>query len=137
MSIRAQIVADFISALGRTPGLSISRSRVSQNVWQVDGSTQCLLYIKGRGEVPYRWGVTSNVVERLKREQQKWFTVLLYESESTGYLLSSADVLYYIKNVWPLAGDGDYKPASGTYLSRNMPFHSYNEFLRALRAQAC
>lgn len=136
MSTGAQIVAEFVSALVKVPGLSVARSGVSQNVWELDGSAQCLLYVKGRGEAPYRWGVTANVVERLKREKRKWFTVLLYESKDTGYLLSSADVLYYIKNVWPLGGDGDYKPASGTYLSRNAPFTSLMECVRGLRAQA-
>ena len=132
MSTGAQIVADFVSAFGKVAGLSVTRSGISQNVWELDGSVQCLLYVKGRGEAPYRWGVTANVVERLKKQKRKWFTVLLYESKDTGYLLSSTDVLYYIKNVWPLGDDGDYKPASGTYLSRNAPFTSFNGCVRAL-----
>jgi hypothetical protein len=135
MTTGSQIVTDFISAFGRVPALSVVRSGVSQNVFEVTGSPECLLYVKGRGEAPYRWGVTANVVERLKRQKQRWFTVLLYETKETGYLLSSADVLHYIKNVWPLAGDGDYKPASGTYLACNAPFTSFNEFVRTLRAQ--
>jgi hypothetical protein len=102
MSTGAQIVAEFVSALGEMPGFSIAHSGVSQNVWVLDGSVQCLLYVKGRGESPYRWGVTANVVQRLKREKRQWFTILLYNSKDTGYLLSSADVLYYVKTVWPL-----------------------------------
>jgi hypothetical protein len=58
--------------------------------------------------------------------------VLLYESKDTGYLLSSADVLYYMRNVWPLGSDGDYKPASGKYLSRNAPFVSLTECVSGL-----
>ena len=136
MSTGAQIVADFVARLGNVPGLSVTRSGVSQNIWDVDGFARCLLYVKGRGQAPYRWGVTANVVGRLKCQKRKWFTVLLYESKDTGYVLSSEDVLHYMKNVWPLASDGDYKPASGTYLSRNQPFTSYNEFVRALRLLA-
>ena len=134
MRTGTQIVADFVSTLRKTAGFSVSRCGISQNVWQVDGAVQCLLYVKGRGEAPYKWGVTKNVIERLNREQRKWFVVLLYESSNTGYFLLSADVFYYIKNLWPLAGDGDYKPATGTYLSRNMPFHSFEKFLSSLCA---
>lgn len=136
MSTGAQIVADFAAALSRASGLTVTRGGASRNVWQVEGDAQCLLYIKGRGEAPYNWGVTAKVVERLQGKKQQWFTVLLFESKDSGYLLSSADVLYYIKHVWPLAADGDYKPATGTYLSHNVPFHSFEEFLRVLRTQA-
>lgn len=136
MNRGAQIVTDFVSALRKAQGLTVNRSAVSQNVFEVGGPVQCLLYVKGRAEAPYRWGVTANVVEQLKQQKLRWFTVLLYESKDTGYLLSSADVLYYIKNVWPLAGDGDYKPATGTYLSRNAPFASISEFTGLLAAEA-
>jgi len=30
---------------------------------------------------------------------------------------NAKEIRHYIKNVWPL-GDGDYKPASGSYLAR-------------------
>lgn len=132
-----QIVTEFVSSLGKTVGFSVKRSGISQNVWQVDGSARCLLYVKGRREAPYKWGVTANVVERLKSEQCKWFVVLLYESIHTGYLLSPGDVHYYIEdNVWPLGRDGDYKPASGTYLSQNIPFQSFQDFLYSLCANS-
>ncbi len=134
MSTGAQIVADFVSALRKVTGLSVARSGISQNVWELDGSAQCLVYVKGRAAAPYRWGVTANVLERLKRDKRKWFTVLLYERKDTGYLLSAADVLYYATNVWPLGADGDYKPASGSYLSRNRPFESLSECVRGLHA---
>lgn len=58
--------------------------------------------------------------------------VLLYLSENTGYLLSSADVVHYADNVWALGSDGDYKPSTGSYLARNKPFQSIDEFLAQL-----
>ncbi len=58
--------------------------------------------------------------------------VLFYDSYETGYLLSSYDVIDYTANVWPLAGDGDYKPATGSYLSKNMPFKTLDEFFGQL-----
>lgn len=137
MNTGAQIVDGFVSELRRSPGLRVERSIVSRNVFEVSGSVHCLLYIKGRGETPYRWGVTANVVERLRQQSLNWFIVLLYESMNTGYLLSSTDVVYYIHNsIWPLGSDGDYKPASGTYLSRNSPFTSFNEFVRLISTRA-
>ena len=120
--------------LGRPRGgCSVARSPISQNVFNVTGRIEALLYVKGRAEQPYRWGVTANVVERLRRQAQRWFVVLLFESVNTGYLLSSEDVLGYVRGTWPLGTDGDYKPASGTYLVNNMPFASFDEFIRQLR----
>lgn len=134
MSTGPQIVADCVSALAHQNGILITRSGVSQNVWELRGMAQCLLYIKGRGESPYHWGVTANVVTRLRERNQRWFIVLLFESKENGYLLSSTDVLFYIEqHVWPLAHDGDYKPAApGRYLARNLPFCTFEEFINAL-----
>jgi hypothetical protein len=71
----------------------------------------CLLYVKGSGTYPPRWGVTSNVVDRLRQRNKPGVVILLFESPNYGYVLSSADVEHYIRNdVWPLAKDGDYKP---------------------------
>jgi hypothetical protein len=135
MSRGGQIVTEFVSDLENLSKLSITRSGISQNVWELAGTIQCLLYVKGRGAAPYSWGVTANVVERLNRQNQKWFIVLLYESKDNGYLLSPDDVLHYITQVWPLGSDGDYKPASGSYLARNAPFTSFNECISQLRTK--
>lgn len=137
MTTGSQIVTDFVSALGKTHRATVTRSDVSRNIFEVVGRFSCLLYVKGRGEAPYKWGVTANVVERLKRQKQRWFVVLLYESRNTGYFLPSADITHYMmEKIWPLALDGDYKPAIGTYLARNKPFTSFNEFLSLLDAKA-
>ncbi len=133
MSTGAQIVADFVSALENSPGLSIVRSTISHNVWIIGGSTHCLIYVKGRTAAPYRWGIIANVVHRLEAQNRKWFAVLLYESKETGYLLSAIDVRHYIKVAWPRGIDGDYKPAPGTNLAHNHPFSSFSECVCALR----
>ena len=87
---------------------------------------------KGRGETPYRWGVTANVLERLNAQSLPWTTVLLYESKDNGYLLTSTDTLYCAQSIWPLGTDGDYKPGAGSYLSRATVFSSVNGFLGLL-----
>ena len=138
MTKGTEIVADFVSALRNRPGIKTVEpcGSISRNVFEVNGSACWLLYLKGRGEEPYRWGVTDNVIKRLKQQSQNWFVVLLYESQNTGYLLPFKDVINYIqKNIWPLGNDGDYKPAApGNYLSQNTPFKTSDEFFRLLRA---
>ena len=93
-------------------------------MFEIEGDNKCLLYVKGRSAHPIRWGVTANVINRLKDQKLPWAVILLFLSHESGYLLSSDDVEYYIKNVWPLGSDGDYKPSEGNYLSRNSPFNS-------------
>ena len=106
------------------PNFSVTRTSISRQVFEMTGSKNCLLYVKSRSAHPFKWGVTANVIDRLKNQDLPWFVILLFLSYETGYLLSSNDVKYYIKGVWPLAADGDYKPAEGTYLSKSNPFNS-------------
>lgn len=135
MGIRngARIVTDFVSALRN---LAVKPCHfISKNVFEIkiDDSVNCLIYVKGRGQEPYRWGVTRNVVNRLRKQSQKWFVILLHDSHNTGYLLSSADVSRYIdERIWPLGKDGDYKPASGAYLNNNIHFNTFDEFIKRL-----
>jgi hypothetical protein len=136
MATGAQIVTDFVAALRGLPGVTVGSSSLSRNVFQFSGPRTCLLYIKGRAESPYRWGVTTNVVSRLKAQEQDWHVVLLYESKETGYFLSANDVAYYVDRIWPIGADGDYKPAPGSYLARNSPFKSFGNFSRLVGAVA-
>jgi hypothetical protein len=131
----AKIVDSFVKCLCDHEGIAVVRSAVSRNVFQISGRVNVLLYVKGRAEAPYRWDVTANVVGRLQQQKIPWFVVLLFESKNTGYLLPSQKVTYFIQNTWPLAGDGDYKPATGSYLDRCRPFSSFNQFLVQLAAQ--
>jgi len=136
MATGEQIVNDFVVALRALPGVNVARTSISRKVFDLSGPTSCLLYVKGRAESPYRWGVTANVVSRLKAQGKLWYVILLYESKETGYLLSSGDVSHYMGGVWPRGADGDYKPAPGDYLARNSPFKSFNNFGRLVGAVA-
>ncbi len=136
MSAGSQIVRGLVSELIKG-GLAVAGAGVSHNVWRVTGAlasrhVNCLLYVKGRAEAPYRWGVTANVVARLQGQTLPWNTVLLYEKRDTGYFLTSGDVLHCIRSVWPLGADGDYKPATGSYLSRASHFSSFSALLALL-----
>lgn len=133
MSNGNTIVREFIHALGKTPGIAVQYSPISRNVIDVTGEIDSLLYVKGRGESPYRWGVTANVVTRLRRQSRRWLVVLLYESAATGYLLTPAQVAHNISHVWPLGRDGDYKPSNGSYLDVSIPFKSFKTFLAQMR----
>ncbi len=124
-----QIVSRFIQALNARNGISVLLTPISRNVFEYRGHSNILLYVKGRGQEPYRWGVTANVIHRLQRESKRWVVILLFESPEKGYLLTSKDTAHYIDNVWPLGADGDYKPASGNYLANNAPLYSIEAFV--------
>ncbi|MCA9733850.1 MAG: hypothetical protein H6696_12475 [Deferribacteres bacterium] len=123
-----QLTSGFLDLLVQN-GISYSRSNISRNVFSIK-EFSTLIYIKSRSELPFKWGITANVVSKLNSSVTNWISVLLFQKPYTGYLLSSDDVNYYIKNVWPLAADGDYKPATGSYLSKNKPFNSIQEFIQ-------
>lgn len=123
-----QLTSEFLDLLFQN-GISYSRSNISRNVFSLK-EFSTLIYIKSRSDLPFKWGITANVVSKLNSSLTNWVSVLLFQKPHTGYLLSSDDVNYYIKNVWPLAADGDYKPATGSYLSKNIPFNSIQEFVQ-------
>jgi len=127
-----QLVYDFIKALNTYKGIRVNRSVISRNVFEFHCQVNCLLYVKGRAEKPYRWGVTANVVDRLQAKKLRWYVILLFESFEKGYLLTSNDVEHYIQHVWPLGADGDYKPANGSYLSRSSPIYGIQAFVDAI-----
>jgi hypothetical protein len=130
-----KIVTDFVQSLNERDGFKVNRTSISRNVFELSGSINCLLYVKAIAHFPYKWGVTANVVNELKRQTIPWIVVLLFESHEQGYLLSSPDVEYYILNIWPIGRDGDYKPAAaGSYLAKNRPFSRIDEFLAQLNS---
>ncbi len=127
-----RLVNDFTKSLNAIEDVSVNDTHISRNVFEFKGHANCLLYIKGRSEQPYRWGVTANVIDRLQAQPQKWFVILLFSSHETGYLLNSQDVKYYIQSVWPRGRDGDYKPATGSYLFRNSALHTIKDFMEII-----
>ena len=132
MQTGARIVTDFVAAVDVSGHYKITRTSLSQNVFQISGDADVLIYVKGRAEEPYTWGVTANVITRLEQQEKKWFVVLLYESKNTGYFLPASDVLEYMQTTWPLGADGDYKPATGGYLRNHQPFFSFATFLELM-----
>jgi hypothetical protein len=132
-----QIITDFKNEISNRQGFNLAQRRLTprnRSVYELSGKINCLLSLHFRSARPYRWGVTANIIDKLKTQNKPWGVVLFFESHNTGYLLSSADVLHYIDNeIWPLADDGDYKPAApGSYLARNKPFNSIDDFLSEL-----
>lgn len=125
-----KIVNDFVYALNALNGITINQTIISRNVFELKSTVNYLLYIKGRAAQPYRWGITANVVDKLKSQHKNWCVILLFDSCNKGYLLTPQDVEFYIQNVWPLGRDGDYKPATGSYLSMNVALHSINEIIK-------
>lgn len=130
------IVKNFIKTLSEREGYVINQVRLTpknRSVYEITGKLHCLVSLHYISHPPYRWGVTANVIDKLRAQSTPWFVILFFESYETGYLLTSSDVIYYIETVWPLADDGDYKPAApGSYLSKNTPFNSFYELLLML-----
>lgn len=129
----SQIVSNFRNSIQSQYGKKLKLTSISKQVFELEDEHDCLLYVKARAAHPIRWGVTKNVIDRLKNQKLPWFVILLFLSHETGYLLSTVDVNYYIKAVWPLGADGDYKPSEGSYLSRNRPFNSLISILEELK----
>ena len=127
-----RIVSDFIKSINQMADLSATRTSISKQVFEINGLKNCLIYVKSRSDYPLKWGVTANVIHRLNDQRLPWFVILLFLSHETGYFLDSDDVDYYIRNVWPLGSDGDYKPAEGTYLNKNSPFSSVETCINQL-----
>ena len=129
----SQIVANFKREMEIKFKIPVKFTSISRQVFEIDSDRKCLLYVKARSAQPIRWGVTANVISRLKGQKIPWCVVLLYFTHETGYLLTSDDVDYYIKNVWPLGADGDYKPSEGSYLRKNDPFGSLESMMEQLK----
>ena len=129
----SQIVSNFRKAIQNQYGTGLKFTPISRQVFELEGERNCLLYVKARSARPIRWGVTKNVIDRLKNQSLPWFVILLFLSHESGYLLSMDDIEYYIKSVWPLGADGDYKPSEGRYLSRNNPFNSLLSLMEQIK----
>lgn len=128
------MVKQFILILNSRNGVSVTETTISQNVFEYRGRNTVLLYVKGRARAPYRWGVTANVVERLSGAVLPWIIILLFDTHEKGYVLSSRDTERYMGGVWPLAADGDYKPAAGSYLSYNSPLLSIDAIIEEIES---
>ena len=135
MAKGTEIVKKFIQALNSRNGVSVLRTPISRNVFEYSGRKKVLLYVKGRAQEPYRWGVTKNVIQRLRNESKPWIVVLLLDSHEKGYLLTSRDTDHYINDdVWPLGADGDYKPATGSYLANNSRLYSLDSIVNEIES---
>lgn len=107
--------------------------RLSNNIIELRGLISLFLYIKVRSTEPYTWGITKSRLEEFERQNKAYCVVLLLGSIEKGYFLTQADIDYYIREVWPLGKDGDYKIKVGNYLERNRPFDSFEEFMDLLK----
>jgi len=129
----SQIISNFRESIQGEYGKKLKLTSISKQVFELEDERNCLLYVKARSANPKKWGVTKNVIDRLKNQNSPWFVILLFLSHENGYLLSMDDVSFYIKSVWPLGTDGDYKPSEGSYLSRNRPFNSLSSLIEELK----
>ena len=134
MAKGTEIVKKFFQALNARNKVRVLHTSISRNVFEYSGENKVYLYVKGRAEEPYRWGVTANVIKRLRSESKPWVVILLFDTHEKGYLLTSSDTDRYTKDVWPLGADGDYKPATGSYLANNSPLYSLDSIVNEIES---
>ena len=105
--------------------------RHSRNLVKLSTSPKpTVLYVKefNPPEKPGFWGLTANQVDRLEKENVRWFAVLLLRSAVAGYVLTASDVNNCRAGAKLAKGDfkvREGKPAQG--------FQSLDELLRIIR----
>ena len=129
-----RIVKHFTIALNESNYNTINIRMISSNVFKTKiNENEVLLYVKGRSEKPFKWGVTRNIVKKLESQNLDWYIILLYSTNQSGYFLSSGEVIEKInRKIWPLANDGDYKPAEGNYLKNCKKFTNIDELINLI-----
>lgn len=121
-----EILRSFKNDLVRILDCEIKQS-LSRQVFELTGSYNCLLYLKTRKHKRANWGITENVINRLKNQSKPWLVILLSSDQNNGYVLNENDIDYYISKFWDLNDDGDYK--TSTTLNKEKWFNSLNEFV--------
>ena len=104
----------------------------SDNIIELRGVSSLFLYIKTRSEEPYTWGITKSRLDNFHMRNDLYAIILLAGSSEKGYFLTKSDIIYYVKEIWPLGKDGDYKVKPGKYLERNRILSSLEDFLELL-----
>ncbi len=138
-----KIHQDFISLLrkyGAKRGFQCneyeSKLRKTNNIIELKGNINCLIYCKIRSGPPYQWGITTNRINELKSSRKKWFIILLFETSNNGYLLTANDVERYLnEKLWPIGSDrnkNEYKISRGKTLKYNKPFENFLDLLEKL-----
>lgn len=116
------------------------KGRRTDNIVELSGKINCLVYFHIRTEVPLRWGVTKSRIEELKNLDKKWFLVFLYEPQAyKGFLLTKDDTQRHIKeDLWPLGrgkNKNEYKIRPGRPLQHSKNFKTLDDFTKFLKAK--
>lgn len=127
----AEMLRSFRNDLPSILDCNIDKSSISRQVFEVTGTVNCLLYVKTRKHEKTNWGITANVINRLKEQNRSWFVVLLSSNQNNGYVLTEQDIDYHISNIWNENIDGDYKTSSS--FSTDIWFNSLGELSAFLK----
>jgi hypothetical protein len=87
-----------------------------KKVFMLNEEIKGIIYVKAIAHAPHHWGITKTTVNNIIRQNTAWCVILLYDSEQTGYVISSKE--YYNrtnKELWPWA-QGDFKISKGKSL---------------------
>lgn len=89
----------------------INRGRSTNNIVELSGKINCLVYFHICTKEPLRWGVTKSRIEELKNSVKEWFLVFLYDPPAyRGFILAENDTHLHInEGLWPMGKDNKNK----------------------------
>ena len=125
-----QLVDNLIGNLSGFPKLTVTplpRISSRRRVFRLDGEIKGIIYVKAIAHAPHYWGITKTTINNIIRQNTAWCVILLYDSEQTGYVISSKE--YYNrtnKRLWPYA-QGDFKISKGKSLQGIPQFKTTRE----------
>ena len=131
-----QIVKELFDRLSSVQNLSVTYSPISGRgkVFELHGRFNGLIFVKGIGHSPHRWGITKNIVESTELKKNPWCVILLHDTAHTGYIISSTEYHNRIKGLWPQS-QGDWKITEGRSLEGLPHFSSVEELTTLFESQ--
>ena len=129
-----QLINDLVKKLSALPDLSVAASNLSRmgKIYSLNGSLEGYVYLKAIATYPHRWGITRNTINKLERSKEPWSIILLYDSDHTGYVISSVEYRDRVAgNLWPFH-QGDYKITEGKSLKAIPHFTTVEQLLSLL-----
>ena len=114
MEVSLSAFLEFGVALENALKLKGLTSKVWQDTWPhlIEIDTQpriTVVYVKESNTTRGFWGLTKSHLDRLNKDDVRWFAILL-RSPKRGYLLSRSDISGLVdRGTVKLAGDGEYK----------------------------
>ena len=126
-----QLVRELEKELSKSQDFTVTQSSISRmgRVCQLHGKGNGFVYVHAIASSRHYWGITKNTVDKVEAQRKPWCVILLYESKSTGYVISAAQYRKRTRaGLWPYA-QGDYKISERKSLSAIPKFSTVDELV--------